>query len=325
MPLKKNKRYVNPHAEEIRRSIWDAFLWKTGYYDDLEKEGPPPKTFKYPIPDHALDKSQPSAVWINHSTFLITVDGISFLTDPIWTDRCSPVTFFGPKRRHAPGRTIEELPQIDYVLISHNHYDHLDKKSVLKLYKRFPQITWLVPQGVKKWFIKQGIDKVVELSWWQDTVLTHPHVQFKATAVPAQHFSGRSARDLNQTLWVGWVIECQRKEGLKKFYFVGDTGYNPYDFKKIGMTWNHMDLSLIPIGTYVPRKFMSPVHIEPEHAVQIHKEVNSKLSLGMHWKTFRLSDEPMDRPPYTLFLTLQNQGIDPASFLAVEPGHEINW
>lgn len=267
--------------------------------------------------------------WVNHSTFLIQIEGVHILTDPIWSDRCSPLKKLGPKRHHPPPFRISELPRIDYVLISHNHYDHLDKDSVLKLFKRFPEITWIVPMGVKAWFLKKGISKILELSWWDEFSIaskSHPHLNLKVTAVPSQHFSGRRGYDLNQTLWVGWVVECERqKKPLKRFYFVGDTGYNHYDFKKIGEKWGSMDLSLIPIGSYSPRKFMSPVHIDPQSAVQIHQEVGSHLSIGMHWKTFRLSDESPHQPPYDLFVSLQKRGIDPLSFLVLEPGHAINW
>jgi N-acyl-phosphatidylethanolamine-hydrolysing phospholipase D len=135
-----------------------------------------------------------------------------------------------------------------------------------------------------------------------------PNLRIKATAVPTQHFSGRHPRDINQTLWAGWVVEFFRKDKpFKRLYFVGDTGYNPIDFKNIGKKWDYMDLSLIPIGTYLPR------------------EVNSRLSLGMHWKTFHLSDEPLHQPPYDLLIALQKDGIDPSTFLAVEPGFYINW
>jgi N-acyl-phosphatidylethanolamine-hydrolysing phospholipase D len=267
-------------------------------------------------------------MWINHSTFLIKVENVHILTDPIWSQRCSPVSFFGPKRRHPPALALKTLPKIDYVLISHNHYDHLDKKTVLELFALYPDITWLVPLGVQSWFTKLGISKVFEHTWWESRELSNPASSLKIsiTAVPAQHFSGRNTKDINSTLWVGWVVEFKKDNShSKRFYFVGDTGYNPYDFKKIGEHWQEMDLSLIPIGSYVPRKFMSPVHIEPFDAVRIHQEVKSKLSIGMHWKTFRLSDEPLNQPPYDLYLALQKEGIDPSHFLALEPGHEINW
>lgn len=314
------KKFINPHQTEIKRTLWDVFLWRIGYYNDLQKLNQAPANFVYPIPSQPFDKNKPSAVWLNHSSFLVSFGDKTLLTDPIWSDRCSPFGCLGPKRRHCPGLNLEELPKIDYVLISHNHYDHLDLKTVKLLFKKDPDILWLVPTGVKAWFVRRGITKVIELSWW-DQVELQPGIE--ATAVPSQHFSGRSISDLNKTLWAGWVIE--NKKINKRLYFVGDTGYNPYDFKEIGKRFQSFDLSLIPIGTYMPRRFMSPVHIEPSDAVKIHREVNSNLSVAMHWKTFRLSDEPMHQPPYDLLIALQKQKINPLQFIATEPGFFINW
>jgi N-acyl-phosphatidylethanolamine-hydrolysing phospholipase D len=314
------KRFINPHQKQIRRTLWDLVLWRSGVYNDIEPTPPRPEGFIYPNPFYQADQSQPCVTWLNHSSFLVQVAGVAILTDPIWSERCSPLSFFGPKRRHSVPLSVKELPRIDYVLISHNHYDHLDIKSVLQLFARFPEICWLVPTGVKSWFLRRGIKNVIELGWWEEVNLSEG---IKATCVPAQHFSGRSGRDLNTTLWCGWVFEAEKAK--KRFYFVGDTGYNPHDFKEIGKRWTTMDLSLIPIGSYVPRRFMSPVHIEPRDAVRIHQEVGSHLSIAMHWKTFRLSDEPMLQPPYDLFLAMQEQGLDPQKFLAPEPGDLFNW
>ncbi len=317
-------KFINPFIKKTRRTLIDMMLWKIGYYDDLKEYPKAPEDFSYPIPDKEVEEDKPRAVWINHSTFLIDINGVNILTDPIWSKRCSPCPFIGPKRRHRPPLELGDLPEIHIVLISHNHYDHLDKWTVLELHRRFNDILWLVPKGVKKWFFNLGITHVEELSWWEDIEI--PAFNLRATAVPTQHFSGRSLFDGNRTLWAGWVVEFFKdRKHHKRLYFVGDTGYNPYDFKRIGERFGHMDLSLIPIGTYVPRKFMSPVHIEPKNAVRIHSEVGSKLSLGMHWKTFNLSDEPFHQPPWDLFHCLQHDGIDPLTFLAVEPGHEINW
>jgi N-acyl-phosphatidylethanolamine-hydrolysing phospholipase D len=313
-------RYINPYRENIRRSLWDVFLWRAGFYDDTHTLELAPQDFAYPMPKTPIDTGKPRAVWLNHSSFLVQFGGKTLLTDPIWSNRCSPLPFLGPKRRHLPPLEIEQLPKIDYVLISHNHYDHLDYKSIKKLFKLYPHILWFVPTGVKKWFLHQGITNVVESGWWDETILKEG---LKVTSVPSQHFSGRRISDLNKTLWTGWVVE--NLDINKRVYFVGDTGYNPFDFKKIGEQFGFMDLSLIPIGSYLPRRFMSPVHIEPADAVKIHKEVKSVLSLAMHWKTFRLSDEPMHQPPYDLFLALQKEKMDPLTFLAVEPGFEVNW
>ena len=319
LPEQRRGRFINPHVNNIRRRPLDFLFWMAGVFK--EKDFPlVPEDFAYPLPEQDCDESLPWAQWINHSTYLVHLQGKHLLTDPVFCNRCSPVPGVGPKRRHAPALKIEQLPRIDYVLLSHDHYDHLDKAAVLKLSERFPHLLWIVPYGVKKWFKKLGIEKVVELKWWEEV---HLNSYLKVTAVPAQHFSGRKGTHKNPTLWAGFVLEDLLLN--KRMYFVGDTGYNEQDFKTIGEKFQTMDLSLIPIGSYAPRVFMAPVHIDPEHAVIIHQEVKSKLSLGMHWKTFRLSDEPMNQPPYDLFLALQERNIHHGDFLPIEPGDKINW
>lgn len=312
-------RYVNPHKSDHKKNFWHFLLWRVGYYDDKRREALDPN-FVFPRFASTFDLNQPYVSWINHSSFLISLNGLNFLTDPVFCERPSPVGFCGPKRKHPPGIKFEDLPPIHYVLISHDHYDHLDKMTVKKLAHIFPHIQWMVPKGVKKWFLKEKIFKVVEHDWWEERALSD---HLKITAVPAQHFSGRRGYDLNKTLWVGWVVEDKHLN--KRFYFVGDTGYNEHDFKNIGEAFGSFDLSLIPIGSYVPRRFMSPVHIEPKDAVRIHQEVGSKLSIGMHWKTFRLSDEPMQQPPHDLYLSLQENQIEPSQFRIIEPGAKLNW
>jgi len=317
--IKKGKKYYNPHVQKIYRTLWDVILWKLGFFNDPKEKDPPPKDFIYPINLPEYDKQKPTVVWINHCTFLIKVGEISILTDPIWSDCCSPLSFFGPVRRHHPGIAIEDLPKIDYVFISHNHYDHLDKKTALSLMKRFPNLQWFVPLGLKKWFDKKKIPQVQELSWWENISLPN----LKITAVPAQHFSGRTGFDISHTLWNGYVLEFE--EHAKKLYFSGDTGYNDSDFKEIGKKFEGFDLSMIPIGTYLPRKFMKAVHINPEEAVQIHLDVQSKMTIAMHWKTFHLSDETLDLPPYELYLAMKEKNLDLSKFFAVDPGIFINW
>jgi N-acyl-phosphatidylethanolamine-hydrolysing phospholipase D len=186
----------------------------------------------------------------------------------------------------------------------------------------------MVPQNVKRWFDRQGIFPVHQCQWWEERTLSFPgsSKRVKITAVPAQHFSGRKPWALNDTLWVGWILEFYMGDQLeKRIYFVGDTGYNSFDFKQIGKLFAPIDLSLIPIGSYCPRSFMRAVHINPEEAVLIHSEVGSKLSIGMHWKTFCLSDEPMNRPPYDLYVSLKKHQLHHSSFLVLPPGYAVNF
>ncbi|MEN9654495.1 MAG: N-acyl-phosphatidylethanolamine-hydrolyzing phospholipase [Chlamydiota bacterium] len=311
-------RYVNPHAPHSRRSFWEVVKWKFGAKKGQESDSASiPDGFSYPAVSGPATEDKPTATWIGHSTYFIQVDGLNILTDPIWDAYCAPIPIPGLRRKIAPARSLSELPPIDFVLLSHNHYDHLDAKTVQYLKRFHPQIHWIVPTGLSSWFARRGIKQVTELSWWKSVNFARCAV----TAVPAQHFSGRTIWDQNATHWNGYVLETANK----KLYFVGDTGYNRHDFQAIGDKWRGFDLSLIPIGAYAPRWFMHPVHVSPFEAVLIHRDVKSTLSLGMHWKTFHLSDEPLHRPPYDLYLAMQEINLPFATFLPVEPGVIVNW
>lgn len=327
--FKKGSQYINPHCKNTRRRVHDIVLWQLGYYNDKRLLRRPPRDFKYPNPHKKVKNENPTAMWINHCSFLVQIDGLHLLTDPIWSTRCSPIKRFGPRRRHPPPLSLKELPPIDIVLISHDHYDHLDRKTVKELNQCNPHTVWIVPLGVGKWMKKQGIQHVVQLGWWEKKELRvegKPPLSLEVTSVPAQHFSGRNLFDKNQTLWSGYVIYFKRyKKKHKKLYFVGDTGYNRKDFKAIGKKFGKIDLSFIPIGTYIPSRFMDPVHIDPKKAAIIHREVGSKLSIGMHWKTFRLSSETQDQPPYDLYCALEKKNIDLSTFRVIDPGQTINW
>lgn len=323
------RKYVNPYIKDLKRSPLDFLKWQLGHYHDKAALQPPPEDFRYPKPDLSLQKDQPKVEWVNHCTFLLEVDGVHILTDPIWSERCSPLAFFGPRRKHEPSREIEQIPAVDIVLISHNHYDHLDRRTVRMLHTLYPDIQWIVPAGLKKWFQKQGIVKVKELIWWEEITITLDRKAPEVTivGVPAQHNSGRTPFDMNRSLWLGYVVRFTKRFRMpnKHFYFVGDTAYNPYDFKKIGAAFPNIDLCMCPIGTYFPERFMRTVHSSPEDAVNIHQDVNAALSVGMHWKTFRLSEEPSMRPPYDLYCVMKERNLNPSRFLPLDPGEMINW
>lgn len=315
-------KFQNPYIKNLRRGLLDVILWQIGHYDDILPKSVPPEDFRYPMPASELDPSKPCVTWINHCTFFIEIEGVRILTDPIWSKRCSPVQFLGPKRTHEAPIALSELPKIDIVLISHNHYDHLDQATVRKLQSQFPEIEWIVPTGVKSWFTKRKILNVRELRWWENTLFkTKRGNEILITSVPCQHYSGRGIFDVNRSLWMGFVLEF----GKKSLYFVGDTAYNPYDFKQIGKKFPHIDLCLCPIGTYRPGRFMRTVHSSPSDAVNIHRDVNAKLSLGMHWKTFQLASESIDQPPFDLYFEMKKYKLDPLHFLAIEPGVCVNW
>lgn len=320
-------RYKNPHITDIKRRFWDFLLWQAGKYHQESFTTTPPQGFRYPNPKAPIDKTRPTVSWMNHCTFHIDYKNVNILTDPIWSKRCSPFSFLGPKRLHRPPLEIQHLPHIDLVLISHDHYDHLDKRSILHIVRKSPHVLFVIPEGVGKWFKKHNLHNFIELSWWQHREIGFPgDVQLRVTAVPCQHFSGRGLLNKNMTLWCGFVLQFFEQKTLKKqLYFVGDTGYNPHDFANIGRNFGGFDLSLIPIGTYLPFTFMSPVHICPSKAVTIHQEVFSKLSIGMHWKTFCLSDEDVQQPPYDLYLAMKEMNLDPLTFRVLDPGQQMNW
>ncbi len=234
---------------------------------------------------HQPDEESLQVTWLGHSTMLIQYRGITILTDPILSSRASPFSFTGPKRHTPPPLSFKDLPPVDYVVISHNHYDHLDQPTVEALGN---SAYWLVPLKLKSWFTNEGIHKVAELDWWQSQ--TFESLSF--TATPTQHFSGRGLWDYTQTLWCSWIITIDDK----KIWFGGDTGYNDIQFKRIGREYGPFDLGFIPIGAFEPRWFMKPMHINPEEAVLVHKDINAAQSIGIHWGTFRLSAEAIDAP-----------------------------
>jgi N-acyl-phosphatidylethanolamine-hydrolysing phospholipase D len=315
-PEKSFGRFVNPYIEDPKHNLWDVILWRFGHYD--EPHTLPPIGFSYPSDLQSFDSALPSVNWIGHSTFLLQVNGLSILTDPLFSDHCSPVPIRSLKRHELPAIALDKLPSIDIVLISHNHYDHLDEKSVIQIHRKNPAIRWIVPAGVKRWFLKRKINNVSELNWGETYSFMD---RSRITAVPAQHFSGRGLWDENLSLWCGYVVEC----GGKTFYFVGDSGYNSVDFKQIGHEWPRIDLSMIPIGAYAPKRLLQPIHVCPKEAVQIHMDVGSCLSLGMHWNTFCLSDEPVDLPQYDLFLAMKEKQLPFESFMPAKIGVMINW
>ena len=259
------------------------------------------------------NRTQPSLTWIGHSSFLLQFGGLNILTDPHLTRRTSPVSWAGPERLAPLGLDFPDLPKIDLVVISHSHYDHLDLGTVQRLAREHNPL-FVVPLKLKAWFEDNGMPNTVELDWWQSTA----HQGMTVHAVPVQHFSGRTATDRNRTLWAGFVLES----GGIKVFFAGDTGYSK-DFADIGKKFAPIDLSLIPIGAYNPRGFMRTVHVDPEEAVKIHQDIGSKLSIGMHWGTFRLTLEPLDEPPQKLAAALKSAGIAPEKFRVLQHGETL--
>lgn len=302
-------RNNHPYPRHDRRAFW-RMLRDPRWRQDND--------VSFPLADNdpawlKANRQEPTLSWIGHSSFLIQVDGLNVLTDPHFSRQAAPVQFGGlVRRRVAPGLALADLPDIDLVLISHNHYDHLDARSVGLIARHHPQARFFVPAGLGCWFRRRGIERVTERAWWQTAAHRHCQLHF----VPAQHFSSRTPFDHNRTLWGGWVVETPAG---KRLYFAGDSGYSP-DFKDIGQRFGPMDLSLIPIGAYEPRWFMQSMHVNPEEAVQIHQDVHSRCSVAMHWGTFRLTPEPMDEPPRRLAAAREGAGVGVDEFLVMQHG-----
>ncbi len=254
------------------------------------------------------DSSRIQITWIGHSSFLIQAGGLNILTDPVYSDRVSPVPFIGPRRQAPPGIPFESLPRIDAVVISHDHFDHLDK-PVIKRLGGAPR--YFVPPGIGDWLHGLNIERVSELDWWQSSFIGD--VRFHC--VPAQHFSGRGPFAFDRTLWAGWVIETP----ADRVYFAGDTGYSPH-FREIGERRGPILVALLPIGAYRPRWFMKTMHMDPAEAVQAHRDLGARHSVAMHWGTLRQSDEPLAEPPIYLRKAAREAGLAGEEFRVLKFG-----
>ena len=250
--------------------------------------------------------------FINHATFLAEMPNQRILFDPIFSERASPVSWAGPKRKRAPGLAINALPKIDVILISHNHYDHLDLASLKYLSKRDNPLI-LVPLGNKAFLTKEGIANVIEMDWWDKISLDKEVV---VTFVPAQHFSGRGLFDRDKSLWGGFVVQTPRKT----LFHAGDTGYSPH-FSDIGEKYD-IDIAMLPIGDYAPRWFLEYVHMDPIQAIKAHKDLNAKQSIVMHAETFQLSQVSYNEPQ-ALLKELNDIGKKPTNFITLEIGQSI--
>jgi len=266
----------------------------------------------YPKPVGLVPAGAVDVTFIGHSGFLLRVAGRNILTDPVFSRRCSPVSFAGPARVRAPGLRIEELPEIAVLVLSHNHYDHCDVPSLRKIAKRFPRMVVVTGLGNKAFLAGKGITNVVELDWWERAELEGVVV----TATPARHFSARTLNDRNKTLWAGMMIE---PVAGPKIYFAGDSGYTRF-FKEIGERLGAPDLALLPIGAYEPRWFMGPVHMNPEDAVKAFLDLGAKRAVGMHFGTFQLTAEAIDAPEADLVVAKADFGVAAADFVTLDVG-----
>lgn len=285
---------------QVVRGMGDFVRWS---FQRLRRRPPPdPHPDEVPAGSPAVaDPRAPSReirlTWIGHASFLLQVGGLNFLTDPVFSERVSPVRWAGPKRLRPPGLDPSELPAIDAILLSHDHFDHLDRASVVALHDRFgSRVPWITPLGYRDWFARVGVRNVRELDWWEPTTLAGGSGLVRVTAAPARHWTRRGWA-VNRRLWSSFVIDVEEGPSV---YFGGDSGWFPA-YPEIGRRLGPFDVVMLPIGAYEPRWFMQGAHMNPEDAVRAYTEIGRRGAfVAMHWGTFRLTDEDPLEPPERL-------------------------
>ena len=286
-PHRGKTQFYNNYDNDPKPSV---LKW---YWERMTASKPDEPEFKPEVlkPDLKLlaeNKTDRLYTWVGHSTALLQIQGVSILIDPVFSEKVSPFPFVAPKRLVKLPITISELPPIDIVVISHSHYDHLDLPSLRELEAKGQGKTlFYTPLGTGELLEGEKLHNVKEFDWWEEATFKDLKIAF----VPAQHWTKRTPCDTNQSLWGGWFIQDQQW----KFLYTGDTGYSK-DFQDIHAKYGDMDVTMLPLGAYEPRWFMKQQHINPEEAVQIHRDLHSKVSIPVHWGTFRLSDEAMTQP-----------------------------
>ncbi len=307
------RRFLNPRGH-VNRTWLDVLKWRR-----TSKAHPWPKSV-------ALDpqslppfnaEGKVSCTLINHATFLLRFPGCNVLTDPIFSDCAGPLGRLGPRRVHPPGIDFKQLPHIDIILLSHDHYDHCDLPTLRRCaWEHGPII--IAPLGHRALLRRAGFedDKITELDWWQNHVGTGG---LTITFTPARHWSNRLSGKRNGRLWGGFYLQTKDQRVL----FTGDTAYDHEHFTSIRQRLGAPDLALIPIGAYEPRWFMAAQHCNPAEAVQIHTELDTRQSVGMHWGTFQLTDEARDEPVKALQEAMEQRGISADQFRVLQPGETL--
>jgi N-acyl-phosphatidylethanolamine-hydrolysing phospholipase D len=260
------------------------------------------------LPAPAAGVSELRVTWIGHMTFLVQLPGLNILTDPVFSHRASPFRWAGPRRFHPPALTVDALPPVDVVLISHDHYDHLDASSVRRLRARFgDDLAWFAPLGYAAFFARCGVRRLIELDWWE--AASHAIAPGPATgiaALPARHWTRRGLGDTRRRLWCSWALTTPDA----RLYFCGDSGYGP-GFAEIGNRLGPFDVALLPIGAYEPRWFMASAHMNPEEAARAAIDLRARDVIGGHWGTFRLTDEDPLEPPIRMRATWRGLDLPP--------------
>lgn len=299
-------RYFNPWGTSAR-GLMDVLRWK------LERGAKPwPTTVVDPPPPPMPDLAQGrmGATFLGHASLLLRLPGLTAITDPVFSKRASPFSWIGPARVRPAALGPAQLPELDAVLVSHNHYDHLDLPSLRALAAKGVRIA-ITPLGNGRWLKAAGFSEVIELDWWQSTEVAGGRV----TLTPAQHWSSRTPFDRNRALWGGFRLDA----GERSAFFPGDTGYGPH-FEMIQERLGPVDLAVLPIGAYEPRWFMASMHMNPEDAVKAHRDLGAAASAAMHWGTFRLTDEGLEDPPKALAAERERAGLDPDTFRVLAHG-----
>lgn len=315
----RTRGFVNSNPGFERPAFWTVQRFRLSRLaDTLVARGAVPVVPRVDNDGRALrdNKSTPTVTWVGHATFIFQMDGLNVVTDPQWSERASPLSFAGPRRLTAPGVRFEDLPPIDVVVISHDHYDHLDRATVSRLAAAHRPL-FLVPLGLKAWFADIGVTNVEELDWWQQRVVGA--VTF--TCAPVQHWSARTPFDMNRRLWSGWALAGRQRRA----FFAGDTGYYAPDFRAIGERLGPFDLAAVAIGGYEPPEMMRMTHTTPEESLDIFADVRARTFVAMHWGTFDLSEEPLDEPPRRLRAVARERGIPDDRVWVLKHGETRVW
>jgi len=302
------EKFTHPWEAPASKGFLDVLKWMTSRAQGEWREDTSPIASE-PITERILGDDL-QITFINHATVLVQTQGKNILFDPIWAERTSPISFLGPKRQKAVGVAFENLPHIDVVIYSHNHYDHLDVQSILMLEKAFAP-KFIAPLGIDLFIKKQGVQNVEAMDWWESIQLDDVEI----IATPAQHFSGRGLFDRDKTLWCSYVL----KTAGGNIFFGGDTGYAPI-FKEIGERFGNMRLAMVPIGAYKPRWFMSLVHTDPAEGYQIFKDVNASYGIPIHFGTFPLADDGQFDAENELMEILSKENQQNGSFRLLRNG-----
>lgn len=303
--------FRNPWPTYSEHGFSDFVKWKRERSKSGKSQHPDSLKFEFVPNDGSFlrDNSDRFTVtWISHSTILFQIGGLNILTDPMWSDRASPVQWFGPQRYTPPALKIDDLPPIDVVVISHDHFDHLDKSTIKQLGNR-PH--YFVPLRIGNILNKWGIDNWTELDWWESA----EYREAEFSCVPSQHFSARSPFGSNRTLWCGWVIKSPQADVC----FIGDSGWFP-GFKEIGDKYGPFDLAALPIGAYLPKWFMSPVHVDPSQALDACFDLRADRMIAHHWGTFGLADDSPGLAPKMFREEVSRRKLDPAKFFLLRHG-----